>query len=103
MMRSLSMALALSVVLLAGCTGEPRSRASSAQQVACRQRADQVFYRQNPGELARSDLYVSAQRDTPFGGSGVNDPTAALSARYARDQLLDNCLRNATIQPNAAP
>lgn len=78
-----------------------QDRGSVAQQEACRQRADQVFLRQNPNESYRADLYASGGRDSPFGG-GTTDPTAALGARYERARLLDTCLRNATARP-AAP
>lgn len=93
----------LLVSALAGCAQAPQSRGSVAQQEACRARADEVFLRQNPNESYRADLYVASQRDTPYGGTGFNDPTAALGARYARDRLLDNCLRNATARPADRP
>jgi hypothetical protein len=95
--------LILNFILLSGCAQEQQNRGSVAQQEACRQRADEVFLRQNPNEQYRADLYVSGQRDTPFGGTGYSDPTAGLSARYARDKLLDNCLRNATAKPADRP
>ncbi len=85
---------------LAACAPAPE-RGSIAQQEACRQRADEVFLRQNPHESYRADLYASGQRDSPFGG-GTYDPTATLGARYDRARLYDNCLRNATARP-AAP
>lgn len=84
---------------LAGCARQTESRGTVAQQQACRQRADEVFLRQNPNENYRTDLYVAGQRDTPFGGSGIVDPTAGLGARYSRERLLDNCLRNANAKP----
>ena len=96
--------ITLTFCTLAGCAAAPQSRATAAQQAACRQRADQAFNRQNPGEQYRADYYVSSQRDTPFGGTGsVGDPMAELGARYALGKLLDNCLRNAVSQPAPKP
>ena len=95
--------LIFNFILLASCAQQQPNRASVAQQDACRQRADEVFLRQNPNEQYRADLYVSGQRDTPFGGTGYSDPTAGLGARYDRARLLDNCLRNATAKPADRP
>jgi hypothetical protein len=95
--------LFLNFILLSACTQGQPDRGSAAQQEACRQRADEVFLKQNPNEQYRTDLYVSGQRDTPFGGTGVNDPTAGLGASYARSRLLDNCLRNVNAKPADRP
>jgi hypothetical protein len=84
---------------LAACAAEPPRRATQAEQDACRQRADEVMLKQNPNERYRDDLYVSGQRDSPFGGTGVNDPTAGLGARFDRARLLDRCLRNVNAKP----
>jgi hypothetical protein len=88
---------------LAACATEPPRRATLAEQDACRARADEVVLKQNPGERYRDDLYVSGQRDSPFGGTGVSDPTAGLGARFDRARLLDTCLRNVNAQPATAP
>ena len=87
---------------LTGCAGDTRSRATAAQQEACRKRADEVYNRQNPADVYRSDQYISSQRDSPF-SSSMSDPTAALSSRYARANLIDTCLRNAAAKPEATP
>lgn len=84
---------------LAACTMQPQDRGTAAQQAACRQRADDVFARRNPGDKYRSDQYISSQRDAPFGGSVQADPTADLQARYARDQILGDCLKRANAKP----
>ncbi len=90
-------------LLLTGCAAPDRAtRATAAQQAACRQRADEAFARANPGDVYRADLYVSSQRDAPFGGTTASDPTADLQARYVRSQLLDSCMRRVNAQP-AAP
>ena len=92
--------LVLLVCTMSACAPRSEPQNSVAQQEACRVRADEVFLRQNPNEQYRTDLYVSSQRDTPYGGTGTNDPTAGLTARYSRDRLLDNCLRNASTKPD---
>lgn len=95
-----SLACLLAALLLAGCaTPDRTARATAAQQAACRQRADEAFARANPNDQYRTDLYVSSQRDAPFGGSMASDPTADLQARYSRAQLLDSCLRRVNAQP----
>ena len=90
--------LASLLIALAGCAAPP-DRGTAAQQAACRQRADDVFAKRNPGDKYRTDLYVSSQRDTPYGGFAPPDPTADLQARYSRDQILGDCLRRATARP----
>jgi|GEM_PF-6206213 len=101
-MSSRLIALVLLAATLSACAGDTRSRATIAQQDACRKRADEVFNRQNPTEAYRADQYVSSQRDTPFSAS-VSDPTATLSSRHSYYSVLDTCMRNATAQPNPAP
>ncbi len=92
--------LLIAGLLLAGCaTPAPVSRSTAAQQAACRQRADEAFARANPGDQYRSDLYVSSQRDSPFGATSVANPTADLQARYTRAQMVDTCLRRVNAQP----
>ncbi len=84
----LRLAPALLLVLLAGC-GEGQ-RGGGASTAACRARADDVYNRQNRADVYRADQYAVG-RDAPFGGGGhVNAPS--LSARFAREQLVDNCL-----------
>lgn len=84
---------------LGACALQPQDRGTASQQAACRQRADDVFARRNPGDKYRTDQYVSSQRDAPFGGSVQADPTADLQARYARDQILSDCLKRANAKP----
>ncbi len=97
--RLLTHSLLLATILLAGCAAPAPDKASAAQRAACNQRADDVFARRNPGDKYRTDLYVSSQRDAPFGGSVPADPTADLQARYTRGQILNDCLRRSTAQP----
>ncbi len=98
-LRLLGAAL-LTTTLLAACapgTGPSTTpRASAAQAAACRQRADEVHERQNRGDLFRSDTYAGGTRDAMFSGTGSPGASIGiLSARYARDKLVDECLRGA--------
>jgi hypothetical protein len=86
---------------LAACTAPAPDRGTAAQRAACNQRADDVFAKRNPGDKYRSDLYVSSQRDAPFGGYAPADPTADLQARYSRGQILNDCLRRTNAQPTS--
>ena len=83
---------------LAGCTQSAaiaRSHASAAAAVACRQRADQVYDRQNRADVYRSDTYETSTRDSPFASTGLPGvTTAGLSSRYQYAQLQDDCLNN---------
>jgi hypothetical protein len=81
---------------LAGCTqpAGPRAGASPAQTAACRQRSEEVYLTQNRGDVYRADTYATSTRDAPFGGGLASVPSSGLSQRYARDQMLDDCLRS---------
>ncbi len=96
--------VALLAMTASGCTTAPETQASAAQQAYCRQRADQIYNRRNPGDVFRTDHYVSGQRDSPFASTGsVGDPMAALGARYERSKILEACLRGASGQSGGAP
>jgi hypothetical protein len=85
--------LLLPLLTLAGCNAaSPASRATPSQEVACRQRADQMFQAQNRGNVYATDQYVSSTRDSPFGGAVPTSMTSTLSDRFARDQMYDGCL-----------
>jgi hypothetical protein len=83
------------LIALAGC-GAPLSHGERAQRDACRARADQVYSTQNRGDVYEQDAFVSGARDTPFAGSSLyaaqND---ALGGRFARDEMIDRCVRGA--------
>jgi hypothetical protein len=95
--------------LLAGCAAPADGpQASAAQAAACRARADEVYDRQNRADVYRSDSYAGGTRDAMFSSTG--SPAAsigALSGRFARDRMLDNCLRgaanNVASTPDAPP
>ena len=55
---------------------------------ACRNRADQVYDRMNRGAI-----YNLSSADAPNSSTGlVGDPTGALSARFARDRMIERCV-----------
>jgi hypothetical protein len=109
-MSARALAIFLVALLLAGCANRPPpNRATAATAAACRQRADEVFARQNRAEVYNSDTYDSSIRDAPFASSGLPGiTTRGLGSRYARDKYLDDCIRNAADRgssppPNTAP
>ena len=90
------------LLALGGCAAPPRSHADAAQRVACQHRADEVFNTQNRDAVFRADTYATSGRDAPFGGGGyLNAPS--LSDRYAREQLVDNCLSVRSGAPAGEP
>lgn len=83
--------------VLTGCgTAAPRSRAqaaAAAARSACRARADEVFLRQNRGDVYRADTFVSDTRDSPFSTSGLPGITSnGLSGQYQRDNMVSSCV-----------
>jgi hypothetical protein len=102
---------ALALFALAGCSNpigspSPRATASERAMTACRQRADEVFDRQNRNAVFRSDEYVASQRGAPYASTGLGlsrDPSAGLSDQYARDVILDDCLNSTAERPGATP
>jgi len=89
----------LAALAASACTPPPQTEESRAQQeviAACRQRADQVYLKQNRDLLSREDRI-----DSPLSSTGY-DPlqTASLAGRYARDNLFDDCIRGS--RPAAA-
>ena len=103
--------LALTLLLsLAACAWltEPQPHATAAERAACRQRVEEVWNKQNPAEVYRSDTYVSSMRDSPYASSGLRLPNAGLSNRYEHDTMVNDCLNNAagnvgTSAESAAP
>ncbi|HEX4262206.1 MAG TPA: hypothetical protein VHY76_14000 [Acetobacteraceae bacterium] len=70
--------------------GGPAGQPSPAAIAACRQRADEIYLRQN-----RALLSERSTRDTPYASSGLpSNPTAGLSAMFGRDQDFADCLRS---------
>ncbi len=86
--------VAIGAGLLAGCAAPSGPAPTAAQSAACRQRADEVYDRQNRADLYRSDTYAGGARDAMFSGTGSPGASIGLlSARFARDRLVDDCLR----------
>jgi hypothetical protein len=88
---------------LAACSPPPaptaQSRADQATLSACRQRADEVFQRQN-----RASLYTQDGRDTPGSGSYVSGITSrGLSERFGWDTQVSDCVRNQGAAADTAP
>jgi hypothetical protein len=84
--------------------GPPPTRADLAAQSACRERADEVFQRQNRDQVYRVDAYRTDTRDAPFATSGLKGVTSAgLGQQFSRDTMLDNCLRGTGAAPLAPP
>ena len=103
-LRPLALAILLGVAVLPGCTPPPSTTATPAQAAACRQRADEVYERQNRADVYRSDTYASGTRDAMFSSTG--SPAAAvmgLSGRFARDRMLADCLRGAANNVASTP
>jgi hypothetical protein len=95
-LRRASSGASLALLLaLAGC-GSPLSHGERAQRDACRARADQVYSAQNRGDMYEQDALMGGGRDTPFAGTSLyaakND---ALGGRFAREQMVDRCVRGA--------
>jgi hypothetical protein len=93
--RPLALLLTAGAALLAaGCTPQTGPRPTAEQAAACRQRADEVHDRQNRADLYRSDTLAGGARDAMFSGTGApGGSIAGLSARFARDRMVDDCLR----------
>jgi hypothetical protein len=68
-------------------------RASAAARAACRSRADEVYLKQNRGEVYQADTYSTSTRDSPYTASGLPGITTnGLGGQYQRDQMEDDCL-----------
>jgi hypothetical protein len=103
-MRLLSAPLAVAtaaacIVPLGACTyfanNDVRSGASASDIAACRKRADEIYARQNRGEIYLADMYAAGGRDSPYATSTVNGNTSAgLAGRFQREQFEDDCLRS---------
>jgi len=79
---------------LSACNPPPpptaQDRAAKATVSACRQRADEVYTRQN-----RASIYTPSDRDTPESGDYVSGiTTRGLADRYGWDTQVSDCVRN---------
>ena len=70
-----------------GCARAPQTPVQAATVAACRERADQVYDRQNRADLSRRD-----ERDTPLSASYLSGiTTRGLGARFERGQRIAEC------------
>lgn len=88
---------------LAACSAPPaptaQSRADQATLSACRQRADEIYQRQN-----RASLYAMDNRDSPGSSTYVSGiTTRGLSERYGWDTQVSDCVRNQGAAEGIAP
>ena len=75
------------VLILAACVRTPQTPIQAATVAACRERADQIYDRQNRADLSRRD-----ERDTPLAASYLSGiTTRGLSARFERGQRIAEC------------
>jgi hypothetical protein len=79
---------------LGACSfGAPPSTANRASQetlAACRERAEDVYVRQN-----RDLIYANDNSSTPYSaGPSTGLPMHGLSAQFAHQQVIDDCVRN---------
>jgi hypothetical protein len=87
--------LALTSSVLGACSfgGPPAtsaSRASQATLAACRERAEDVYVRQN-----RDLIYANDTSSTPYSaGPSTGLPMHGLSSQFAHQQVIDDCVRN---------
>ncbi len=95
--------LLLPAVALLQCAPPPpptgQARADAATLAACREHADQVYDRNN-----RDTIYTISNRNLPFSAntsSGVID--RGLAQRYARDNMVRDCVRNTGTETDRSP
>ncbi|MGE0224468.1 MAG: hypothetical protein AB7F35_03415 [Acetobacteraceae bacterium] len=66
------------------------ARADAATLEACRRRADEVYARQN-----RGDIYTPyANMNAPWSGAYAGGGTRGLSTQFTYEQAVQNCVRN---------
>ena len=85
----------LAVVALSACgEGAPqgaRAQADAETTAACRQRAEQIYDRQNRAEIYSPNSSANA----PFSANYTPDVSnRGLSDLYAHDKLVSDCVRN---------
>jgi hypothetical protein len=93
------------LLALAACsqaTG-PERRATAADRAACRQRVEEVYNKQNPEEVYRTDTYMTDTRDAPFGTSGLTAPNTGLASRYEQATMMRDCLRSVSGNVGSSP
>jgi hypothetical protein len=94
--------LVLPLLALAHCAPAPpptgQAKADAETLAACRQHADDVYNRQY-----RDQIYTITNTNVPYSTSyapGVTD--RGLAARYARDNMVNDCVRNTGTETDRA-
>lgn len=84
-------AVILSLIGVSACDMLPARHESPTNlsgAASCRQRADDIFLKQNRAYLTQRDT-----RDSPFSSTGLAGVTSAgLGSRYGRDEMVDDCI-----------
>jgi hypothetical protein len=91
--------------LLGACGSDQRTPPRDLAALdACRQRADEVFQKQNRGDVYRSDVFATSGRDAPYATNTLPGlTTRGLSGEYERENMVDDCLNaTTTARPAAA-
>lgn len=105
--RRAAATLAAALCLLGACVPEQQrsTPADLAALEACRERADEVYQKQNREDVYRSDVFATSSRDAPYAATGLPGVTSrGLSAEYQRENLVSDCLNaGATARPANAP
>lgn len=102
--RLAAAAAGLLLLALGACAPRPSSLSVTDRETlaACRTHADRVYDRLNRGAI-----YSIGANGAPNSSIGlVGDPTASLSDRYARDRMIERCVKgtgNAAAQSYPAP
>jgi hypothetical protein len=94
-MTCLRILVALTAISLSACAdGAPQSsqgQADAATTAACRQRANEVYDRQNRGAIYAANSSANA----PFSADYTPDVSdRGLSQLFAHDKLVSDCVRN---------
>ena len=78
---------------MSACAGTQRSPSDIAALTACRQRADEVYAKQNRAEVYMSDTFATSGRDSPYATTALPGVTTrGLSGQYERDNMVNDCL-----------
>lgn len=81
------------ILSISACAGSQRSPSDIAALTACRQRADEVYAKQNRAEVYMSDTFATSGRDSPYSTTALPGiTTRGLSGQYERDSMVSDCL-----------
>nr|WP_294521188.1 hypothetical protein [uncultured Rhodopila sp.] len=84
----------LGAVALSACDSAPQTaqqQADAQTAAACRQRANEIFDRQNRGAI----YAANPSTNSPFSANFTGDnPSRGLSQQFAHDRQVSDCIRN---------